>query len=76
MKARFLKYKHEEISTFEETFSCLTSTVIWFFKQIRGAQERATNERVDKRRMLSQYHKEMFDGLPLEERLKTSNYRF
>jgi hypothetical protein len=76
MKARSIKYNHEGISTFEEISSYLTSAVARFFEQIRADQENASYERLDKRRMLNQYHIEMFDGLPLEERLKTSNYRF
>jgi hypothetical protein len=76
MKARSIKCNHIEISIFEEISSYLTSAVIGFFKQIRVDQEKAKREQLDKRRMLNQYHQEMFDGLPLEERLKTSNYRF
>ena len=76
MNARSIKCRHEEISIFEETSSCLTSVVARFFEQIRADQEKASHERLDKRRTLNLYHKEMFDDLPLEERLKTSNYRF
>ena len=76
MKARSIKYSHEEISTFEEISSYLTSAVARLVEQNRGDQDKASHARLDKRRMLSQYHKEMFDGLPLEERLKASNYRF
>jgi len=76
MNARSIKYNHEGISSFEETSSCLTSVVARFFVQFRADQEKASHERLDKRRMLNLYHKEMVDDLPLEERLKTSNYRF
>ena len=76
MKARSIKYSHGEIPTFEDISSYLTSAVARFLEQIRADQEKASHERLDKRRILNQYHKEMFDDLPLEERLKTSNYRF
>ena len=76
MKARSIKYHHKEISTFEEISSYLTSAVIGFFKQIRVDQEKATHDRLDKRRMLNQYHQEMLAGLPMQARLKTGDYRF
>ena len=76
MKTRSIKYNHGEIPTFEDISSYLTSAVAKFFEQVRADQDKASRDRLDKRRLLNQYHKETFDDLPLEERLKTSNYRF
>jgi hypothetical protein len=47
-----------------------------FIDRIQSEQAEARRQMIKERQMLSEYHQEMIDGMPLQERLKMGNYRF
>lgn len=47
-----------------------------FIDRIQSEQAEARRQMIKGRQMLNEYHQEMIDGMPLQERLKSGNYRF
>jgi hypothetical protein len=47
-----------------------------FIERIQSEQAEARRQMIKERQMLNEYHQEMIDGMPLQERLKMGNYRF
>jgi len=44
--------------------------------RMQSEQAEVRRQMIKKRQMLNEYHQEMIDGMPLQERLKSGNYRF
>jgi len=47
-----------------------------FIDRIQSEQVEARRQMIKERQMLNEYHQEMIDGMPLQEKLKIGNYRF
>jgi len=60
----------------EDLIAKITSGIARFFEKIRIEQETANHQLMEKRRVLSEYHQELIDGLPMVERFKMGSHRF
>ena len=67
-------YAHTEIT--DGLRSSANRLIHNFFDRIQSEQAEAKRQMIKERQMLNEYHQEMIDGMPLQEKLKMGNYRF
>jgi len=49
--------------------------ILDFIDRMQSEQAEARRQVIKRRQMLNRYHQETIDGMPLQQRLKTGNYR-
>jgi hypothetical protein len=75
MKYKGIEYDVTNYSVIEEVQHGIISAIARYFERIQAEQAEAKRQQIKKRRMQSEYHQEMTDGLPLEEKFKLGSYR-
>ncbi len=75
MKYKSIEYDVAKYSVIEEVPHRIISAIASYFERIQAEQAGAKRQHIKKRRMQCEYHQEMTDRLPLEERLKFGSYR-
>ena len=69
-------YSQTDTNATGSFYSSVDRLVSNFIDRMQSEQAEAGRQILKKRQMLNEYHQEMIDGMPLEERLKSGNYRF
>ena len=75
MTYKSIEYDVAKYSVIEEALSRIISAITNYFERIQAEQAEVKRQQIKKRRMQSEYHQEMTDGLPLEEKLRFGSYR-
>jgi len=75
MTYKSIEYDVAKYSVIEEALSRIISAITSYFERIQAEQAEVKRQQIKKRRMQSEYHQEMTDGLPLEEKLRFGSYR-
>ena len=75
MKGKSIEYDVTKFSAIEEIPSRIISAIASYFEYFQAEQAQVISQQIKKRKMQSGYLQDLIDGLPLEERLKMSNFR-
>ncbi len=75
MKYKSIEYDVANYSVIEEVPHRIIFAIASYFERIQAEQGEAKRQQIKKRRIQGEYHQEMTDGLPLEEKLKFGSYR-
>ena len=75
MTYKSIEYDVAKYSVIQEVTHRIISAIASYFERIQAEQAEATRQHIKKRRLQSEYHQEMTDRLPLEEKLKFGSYR-
>lgn len=67
---------HAHIEVFGGFRSSASRLIRNFIDRIQSEQAEARRQMIKERQILNEYHQEMIDGMPLQEKLKMGNYRF
>ncbi len=76
MKGKGINYNFARFSIIEEAISRVTSAITNYVERSQAELAETKRQLTEKRQAQSEYHQEMVDGMPLEERLKMGNHRY